>query len=88
MDRTPKTLNAGFIVQQIEELWHNIYRMHGYLEVELGKLNGERPGVLQNADGLLRACYARVASVLNDDHLTYLEKPAGFKPPGVSDKPG
>jgi hypothetical protein len=78
MDRSIKPVTHEFVVSQIEELWHNIYRMHGYLEVELAGLGSERPGVLQNADSLLRASYARVSSVLNDDHLRHLEKP----PPG------
>jgi hypothetical protein len=74
-------LTRDFIVQQIEELWHNIYRMHGYIEVEKGVVGDERPGVLKNADALLKSSFARVESLLTDTRL--LEKPLGEKPPGV-----
>lgn len=70
-----------FLVQQIEELWHNMHRMHGYIEVEMGVVGDERPGVLRNADALLRSSFARVESLLTDTR--FLEKPLGEKPPGV-----
>lgn len=50
----------------IEELWHNLFRMHSYIEVEMGAIGDERPGVLKNADKLLAASHARVVSVLPD----------------------
>lgn len=82
MDRSIKPVANEFVASQIEELWHNLYRMHSYVEAELSKLNGERPGVLRNADSLLQASYARVSSLLNDDHLKYLEKPPASTTPG------
>jgi uncharacterized protein YqgQ len=64
-----------FVSQQIQELWHNLFRIHSYLEIELLKnLDGERPVILQRADMLLKASYARAESVLADSRL--LEKPS------------
>lgn len=74
-----------YLIQQVEELWNNIHRMHGYIEVEMGVIGDERPGVLRNADMLLKASFARVESLLTD--TTYLPKPLGEYPPGVK-KPG
>jgi len=50
----------------IEQPWHNLYRMHGYLEAALGVIGEERPGLLRNADRLLAASHGRVVHVLND----------------------
>ena len=57
----------------IEELWHNLFRMHGYLEVALGVNGDYRQGLLQNADKLLSTSYGRVIDVLTDTQ--YLERP-------------
>jgi hypothetical protein len=63
----------------IEELFHNLYRTHGYLEVLLGRPDGQRLGLLRNADLLLAASRARAAAALpNDRYLESLPEP--FKP--------
>jgi len=52
--------------QVIEELWHNLYRMHGYLEAQIGVVGGGRPGLLKNAGLLLAASHGRVIGILKD----------------------
>ena len=52
--------------QQIEELWHNLFRMHGYVEAALNYQGGEVPQLLQRANVLLKASRARVDSVLSN----------------------
>lgn len=50
----------------IEELWHNLFRMHGYIEAQNATIGEDRPGILKNADRLLATSYGRVTSVLGD----------------------
>lgn len=55
----------AFTVQQIEEIWHNLFRMHGYA----------RDDCKERADAILRASWARLETLLFEDRLEYLEKP-------------
>lgn len=59
--------------RQIEEIWHNMYRMHGYVEAAFNIQGEERPQILKHADVLLQATYQRVISVLSDTRR--LERP-------------
>lgn len=65
---------------QLMDLYHNIWRMHSYLEQALPEQKGERPRMLQNADRLLQTSYARVVDAI-PDHRRFgiLEKPYGIE---------
>jgi len=57
----------------IEELYHNLFRMHGYVESLKLTIDGQRTGVLKNADSLLLTSYARCVEGLPASFR--LEKP-------------
>lgn len=65
---------------QLMDLYHNIFRMHSYLEQMIPDPKGERPGLLANADKLLQTSYARVVDAV-PDHRRFgiLEKPYGIE---------
>ena len=70
--------------RQLMELWHNIYRMHGYVEMALGgQLDGVRPDMLKQADQVLRASFERVKSTLPAEWVRYLEHTE--KPPEIKE---
>lgn len=63
------------------DLYHNIFRMHGYVEqLAMHGLDGERPTMLKTADLLLQTSYARVVDAI-PDHRRFgiLEKPYGIE---------
>lgn len=64
----PMELKAddSFVALKIEELWHNLFRMHSYVEAALNVQGDERPPLLQRADLLLKTCHARVEAILVD----------------------
>lgn len=63
------------IENQMEELWHNLFRMHSYVEAALNPQGEERPPLLQRADTLLTASFARVKTVLPENAIRRLETP-------------
>ncbi len=66
------------IAEQLTELWHNLYRLHGYVEAAYNPQMGEeRPVLLQRADMVLRASRARLESLLTDDKLRLCEPIGG-----------
>ena len=55
----------------VQELWHNLFRMHGYVEVAL--LACPDPGLKDRADAVLKASYDRVKAALPG--IRHLEDP-------------
>ncbi len=66
-------MNSDPVLAQMEELWHNLYRMHSYVEAAFNVQDGERPPLLQRADLLLKASYARVKHVMPDNIACAIE---------------
>lgn len=60
-------------VQQLMELWHDIYRMHSYVESVLHYQGGPLPGILQRADQVLKGSRARVDALLPKEYYGWLE---------------
>lgn len=58
-------------MRQLEELWHNLFRMHGYVEAALGNPT-KRDGLLARADEVLKMSYARLLEAGADKR--YMEK--------------
>ena len=63
--------------QQVEELWHNLFRMHSYVEAAFNIQGDERPPLLKRADLLLNTSFARIKEILPD--IRRLEKPIKLK---------
>ncbi len=68
----PKTQRE--LTEQIEELYHNVYRMHSYVEaVALTGSGGARHPIRDRADMILKASYARAVQAGGDPRM--LERP-------------
>lgn len=62
------------VMRQLQELYHNLFRMHSYVEAAFNVQEGqERPELLKRADLLLTTSQARVKLVLPEDHWGRLE---------------
>lgn len=72
---------------QAMELWHNMFRMHGYVEAALNdRLGGDRPALLRRADALLKMSFERMKTLLPGEWYRFVEQPVHTGIPGPADE--